>query len=184
MSKVLASSSPRRAELMRAAGMDFEVRPAGIDEWPYPGGDPADYAEALARAKALSVEGETVIGADTVVVLDGDVLGKPGDGPAATRMLAALSGHTHEVITAVAVRDRNGLRSARSAARVTFRALAPREIESYVATGEPLDKAGGYGLQGRAGDFVTRLEGDRETVIGLPLRLLERLLAEYGTGSP
>jgi nucleoside triphosphate pyrophosphatase len=178
MCKVLASTSPRRAELMRAAGMDFEVRPPGVAEWAYPGGDPADYAEALARAKAESVDGETVIGADTVVVLDDNVLGKPADQPAAIGMLHRLSGRTHEVVTAVAVKDRLGLRSARSTARVTFRTLTPPEIESYVATGEPLDKAGGYGLQGRAGAFVTRIEGDRETVIGLPLRLLERLLLE------
>jgi septum formation protein len=178
MSSVLASSSPRRAELMRSAGMDFEVRPPRVAEWAYPGGDPADYSEALARAKAASVEGDTVIGADTVVVLDGTVLGKPGDQPAAIGMLRSLSGRTHEVVTAVAVKDRHGLRSARSTARVTFRMLTPLEIESYVATGEALDKAGGYSLQGRGGDFVTRVEGDRETVIGLPLRLLQCLLLE------
>jgi septum formation protein len=169
---------------MRAAGMEFKVRPPAITEWAYPGGDPADYAEALARAKAESVEGETVIGADTVVVVDGNVLGKPGDGPAAVRMLHSLSGRAHHVVTAVAVKDRQGLRSARSTARVTFRTLTPPEIESYVATGEPLDKAGGYGLQGSAGTFVTRVEGDRETVIGLPMQLLEHLLSDRRTGSP
>jgi septum formation protein len=177
---VLASASPRRAALLRAAGHDFVVRPSGAEEWPFRGGDPAAYAEALATAKAEGVRadgGEVVVGADTIVVLDGAVLGKPAGQADARRMLRALSGRTHEVVTAVAVRRGGGTHAAHARSRVTFRDLTDPEIGEYVATGEPLDKAGAYAYQGGAGRFVTRLEGDADTVIGLPVRLLERMLA-------
>jgi septum formation protein len=177
MGLVLASSSPRRVELLRRAGYAFDVRPGGAVEPPYAGGDPAAHAESLARAKAAGARGDVVIGADTIVVVDGEVLGKPADAAGAAAMLRLLSGRAHEVVTAVAVRRDGELRSGHASARVTFRRLAPEEIDAYVATGEPLDKAGAYAFQGGAGAFVTRLEGDADTVIGLPLALLDRLLA-------
>jgi len=175
---VLASGSPRRAALLYAAGYEFEVRPSSVEEWPFPGGDPADYVEALARAKANAVSGDVVIGADTVVVLDDAVLGKPADVEEAAAMLQSLSGREHDVITGVAVRQGADVRSAHARARVTFRALEDGDVREYVAGGEPLDKAGAYAYQGGAGAFVTRLQGDADTVVGLPLKLLEQLLPE------
>jgi len=145
-------------------------------EWPYGGGYPASYAEELASAKAASVKGEVVVGADTVVVLDGQVLGKPRDHREAASMLHRLSGRSHDVITAVAVKDAQGLRSGHNRAQVTFRPLRPEVIEAYAATKEPLDKAGSYALQGGAAGFVTDLKGDPQTVIGLPISLLRQLL--------
>ena len=177
MRLVLASSSPRRAAILRAAGYHFDVRPSGTDEWPFQGGDPARYAESLAQAKATAGAGdEVVVGADTVVVLDGAVLGKPVDGEDAAAMLRRLSGRTHEVVTGVAVRHGATIRSGHARTRLTLRPLEEREIRAYVDTGEPLDKAGAYGYQGGAARFVTRLEGDVDTVIGLPLALLRELL--------
>lgn len=173
---VLASASPRRADLLRQAGFDFTVQPSGAVEWPYPGGDPADYAESLARAKASGVAAPVVIGADTVVVVDSRVLGKPRDPDEAASMLRVLSGRSHEVITGVAVNDRGVLRWAHARARVTFRRLEPGEIARYAGSEEPLDKAGAYAIQGAAAGFVERLEGDLDTVIGLPIRLLRKLL--------
>jgi septum formation protein len=188
---VLASASPRRAALLRAAGYDFEVRPSGAVEWPFPGGDPAVYAEALATAKvaqAHAAPGEVVVGADTIVVLDGVVLGKPAGEADARRMLRALAGRAHDVVTGVAVRRDGATRAAHARSQVTFRALSDQEIDAYAATGEPLDKAGAYAYQGGAGPFVTHLEGDADTVIGLPVslleRLLERLLEESAARSP
>lgn len=177
MRLVLASTSPRRAMLLRAAGYDFDVRPSGADEWPYAGGDPGRYTESLAEAKAVEGGGdEVVVGADTVVVLDGTVLGKPVDADDAAGMLRRLSGRTHEVITGVAVRHGVRVRSGHARTRLTLRPLEEREIHAYVATGEPLDKAGAYGYQGGAARFVTRVEGDTDTVIGLPIALLRELL--------
>lgn len=177
MRLVLASTSPRRAMLLRAAGYDFDVRPSGADEWPYAGGDPGRYTESLAEAKAVEGGGdEVVVGADTVVVLDGTVLGKPVDADDAAGMLRRLSGRTHEVITGVAVRHGARVRSGHARTRMTLRPLEEREIHAYVATGEPLDKAGAYGYQGGAARFVTRVEGDADTVIGLPIALLRELL--------
>jgi septum formation protein len=203
---VLASGSPRRAQLLRDAGYTFEVRPSRVDEFRYRGGDPADYAESLARAKvadagrtgspashstlgngdvpppwgpdrALDVDDEVVLGADTVVVLDGAVLGKPGDPDDAAAMLQRLSGRTHEVITAVATNRAGILHWAHARASVTFRELGPGEITRYIASREPMDKAGAYAIQGGAAEFVERLEGDQDTVIGLPIALVRRLLA-------
>lgn len=177
MRLVLASTSPRRAMLLRAAGYDFDVRPSGADEWPYAGGDPGRYTESLAEAKAVEGGGdEVVVGADTVVVLDGTVLGKPVDADDAAGMLRRLSGRTHEVITGVAVRHGARVRSGHARTRLTLRPLEEREIHAYVATGEPLDKAGAYGYQGGAARFVTRVEGEADTVIGLPIALLRELL--------
>jgi septum formation protein len=173
---VLASTSPRRAALLRDAGFDFEVRPSGVDEWPYPGGGPASYAESLARAKAAAVDGPVVVGADTIVVVDGDVLGKPADTEDAAAMLRRLSGRTHSVVTGVAVRVGGDLRSGHERTRLTLRDLTRAEIRAYVAGGEPMDKAGAYAYQGAARAFVTRVDGDVDTVIGLPIRLMSRLL--------
>lgn len=196
---VLASESPRRAALLRDGGYTFEVRPSGIREAPYRGGDPALYAESLARAKAagagmrapgldgpdrwppigdaMSGEDEIILAADTVVTLDGDVLGKPRDPDDAASMLHRLSGRTHQVITGVATNRGGVVRWAHAAATVSFRPLSAGEIARYVAGGEPLDKAGAYAIQGGAAAFVERLEGDRDTVIGLPMALVRRLLA-------
>jgi septum formation protein len=177
MRLVLASTSPRRAALLRAAGYEFDVRPSGAEEWAFPGGDPARYTESLAEAKAApGGRDEVVVGADTVVVVDGAVLGKPADAEDAATMLRRLSGRTHEVVTGVAVRHGEALRSGHARTRLTLRPLDDGEIRAYVATGEPLDKAGAYGYQGGAARFVTRLEGDADTVIGLPLALLRELL--------
>ena len=175
---ILASGSPRRAALLRAAGFDFEVRPSGADEWPYAGGPPARYAEALARAKVAAVPGDVVVGADTVVVVDGNVLGKPVDPEEAAAMLRKLSGRTHDVITAIAVRKGQVVRSGHARSRVTFRPLSDQDIRDYVASGEPHDKAGAYAYQGGAADFTVDLEGDSDTVIGLPIAVLNELLAE------
>lgn len=176
MKLILASASPRRERLLRDAGFDLEVRPSGAEEWPFAGGDPGAYTEALARAKVAAVEGDLVVGADTVVVLDGEALGKPAGAADAGAMLRRLSGRAHRVVTGVAVRRAGAVRSAHASTLVTFRELTEREIRDYVATGEPLDKAGAYAWQGGAGAFVTALDGDADTVVGLPLRVLRVLL--------
>ncbi|MBJ7602548.1 MAG: septum formation protein Maf [Candidatus Dormibacteraeota bacterium] len=162
--------------MLREAGIDFEVGLSRAREWPYPGGDPAEYAESLARAKAAGAEGEVVLGADTVVVVDGTVLGKPIDPDDGAAMLRRLSGRMHDVITAVAVQDRGAIRWGHARSRVTFRPLSSAEIVEYVTSGEPLGKAGAYAIQGRAAGFVAELDGDRDTVVGLPLGLVRRLL--------
>jgi septum formation protein len=174
---VLASTSPRRATLLRAAGYDFEVRPSGVAEWPYTGGDPAAYAESLARAKAGDAgDGEVVIGADTIVVIDRAVLGKPAGPDEAAAMLRRLSGNTHQVVTGVAVRQGSVVRAGHARTALTLRPLSGQEIADYVASGEPMDKAGAYAYQGGAAAWVTRLDGEADTVIGLPIALVDRLL--------
>jgi septum formation protein len=177
---VLASTSPRRADLLRRAGIEFEVRPSTLVEWPYTGGPPAAHAEALARAKAGAVigDGRPVVGADTIVVLDGAVLGKPADSVEAAAMLRRLSGREHRVVTAVAVQRAGMIRSGHASTVIRLRDLSEHEIEEYVASGEPLDKAGAYAYQGQAAKWVIAVEGDTDTVIGLPLRVLRDLLAE------
>ncbi len=183
---VLASASPRRAELLRQIGLSFEIRPADIDETPGNGESPADYVERLAREKALAVHlaepKAIVIGSDTSVVLAGRILGKPRDSDDAAAMLRQLAGTTHQVMTAVAVAGANGCESRVSVTDVRFRRLADGEINAYVATGEPMDKAGGYGIQGRGGIFVEELRGSYSAVVGLPLQETAQLLA--GAGCP
>jgi len=179
---LLCSGSPRRADLLGAAGIPFERGPApDVDETPPPGVPAAHVALELARAKARRAAerapDRVVLCADTTVVLDEAILGKPADAAEATGMLRALSGRTHLVVTGVAVVARGVLHAARDEARVTFRALSEVEIAAYVATGEPFDKAGGYGIQGGAASFVTRVAGDLETVVGLPTRIVRRLVA-------
>ncbi len=179
---VLASSSPRRRQLLELLGLHPEVVPSDIDETWRNGEAPAAHAERLAREKAAlrSRDGAVVIGADTIVVIDGAILGKPADAAEARTMLRRLSAREHEVFTAVAVS--HGGRMASGAARtlVRFRALDDATIAEYVATGEPMDKAGAYGIQGYGAVLVERIEGDYFTVMGLGLGLLVDLLAEVG----
>ncbi|MBC7193576.1 Maf family protein [Marinobacter sp.] len=185
-SLVLASASPRRAELLQQMGLRFTVRPVDIDETPRNGELSEDYVCRLAREKALAglaaVGGEQtrVIGSDTTVELAGQTMLKPEDAKQAVTMLARLSGRTHRVLTAVAVAFAGDCRVELVATRVSFRRLEIPEIEAYVATGEPMDKAGGYGIQGRGGIFVSRIEGSYSAVVGLPLNETSRMLAQTG----
>jgi septum formation protein len=171
MKLVLASASPRRQELLRTAGISFTVRPAAIDERVLPGENPEAYVSRLAAAKARGcwLPGEVTLGADTVVTLDGLLLGKPSDAADARRMLRLLSGRTHQVLTGVCLYDGSETRSAVEITEVEFLDLSDEEIEQYVAGGEPLDKAGAYGIQGEASKFVKRVNGCYFNVVGLPL---------------
>jgi len=180
----LASQSPRRRELLEQLGISLVVRPAGADESARPGEEPRDYVRRVAIDKARAVEGEVVLAADTAVVLDTEVLGKPRDAEDAGRMLRALSGRTHEVLTGVCVRSRSGVGTAVASTRVRFAALSPSQIAWYVATGEPLDKAGAYAVQGAGGAFVVGLEGSVSNVIGLPLSEALELLHAAGFPLP
>ena len=184
---VLASASPRRAALLAGAGRAFEVVPANVDERRQPGEPAHEYVDRLARAKAAAVvgrhPGRIVIGADTAVVIDGTVLGKPRDADDAAGMLRRLSGRAHRVLTGVAVRRDQRCVSAVESTVVHFTELDDAQISWYVGTGEPSDKAGAYGLQGNGARFVTRIEGSRSNVVGLPLDRLDRLLAQLGTAA-
>ena len=183
---ILASNSPRRRELLTQIGLAFAVAPSDVDERLLPGEAPKDYAERLALEKARSASERAgqaiVIAADTIVVVDRTVLGKPSDADDARRMLMELSGREHEVVTALAVMDaatgRSSVRT--SITRVWFRALTKREIDAYVATSEPLDKAGAYGIQERGALLVDRIEGCYSNVVGLPLSLLGEMLRDFG----
>lgn len=181
---VLASQSPRRRELLSLIGIPHEVRPADLDERVLPDEVPADYAERLARAKAEAVAAlepdGIIIGADTIVVLDGDILGKPGDDAEAAAILRRLSGRTHTVFTAVAVVRGNRTVSGVESVEVTFRPLTNEQIEAYIATREPMDKAGAYGIQGYGAVIVERVHGDYFAVMGLALGRLVGLLGEVG----
>lgn len=161
-------------------GVPFEVRPSHIPEAPHPGEPPVAYAERLAREKADSVAGPLVLGADTTVLLDGRLLEKPADPEDAVRMLRTLQGRTHEVITSVALRSNAVMRQATDITRVTFRPAPDEFLRAYVATGEPMDKAGAYGIQGYGAALVERIEGDFFGVMGLPVRLVLGLLEEAG----
>jgi len=219
---VLASASPRRQELLRNAGISFAVQPAHIDEDPLPGEPAQDCAERLARDKALAVSRrrprDWILGADTVVVADGIILGKPNDAADAARMLRLLSGRIHEVITGVCLagpekpedrgqpRDADKiertsaasqlrtenwelgtdlprtdfLRTASESTLVTMSGLSEDEIRDYIATGEPMDKAGAYAIQGMASRWIPKIEGDYSNVVGLPVELVCRMLREAG----
>jgi len=181
---VLASSSPRRRELLNLIGIAHEVRPANLDESMRPRETPRRHAERLARDKASAVAMRDpdliTIAADTIVVINRKVLGKPVDKEDAARMLAMLSGREHTVITAVAVSRGKKLRSAIEEVKVKFRRLREEEIEAYIATGEPMDKAGAYGIQGYGATIVERVEGDYFAVMGLPLVRLVGLMREVG----
>ena len=181
---ILASQSPRRRELLTLIGVPHEVRPANVDESYLAGEAPAAHAERLARGKAIAI-GNTdadavVIGSDTIVVVDGDVLGKPTDAADAERMLARLSDRTHTVVTAVAVACRGQVESGVEEVAVTFHPLTRGTIADYVATREPMDKAGAYGIQGYGATLVKRVDGDYFAVMGLPLQRLVRLLERVG----
>jgi septum formation protein len=204
---VLASASPRRQELLRNAGISFSVQPANIDETPLAGEPPRQYAERLARAKALTVSRtrpkDLVLGADTIVVVDEAILGKPTDTEDAARMLRMLSGRVHHVITGVCLiqtvlsvgtpfasqprasrqisheilgTENREVRTASETTLVTMNMLSDDEIRDYVATGEPLDKAGAYAIQGLASRWIPRIEGDYSNVVGLPIALVYRML--------
>lgn len=177
---ILASASPRRRALLESAGISFEVRPADLDEAVHSGELPKPYARRIAREKATAVSGALVLAADTVVALDGAVLGKPADAGEARALLAALSGRTHTVYTAVALRVGRRVHERICATQVRFRELDERDIAAYIATGEPYDKAGGYGIQGHGGALVDRIRGSYTNVIGLPLRETLALLARFG----
>jgi septum formation protein len=181
---VLASSSPRRRELLRLIGIEHEVRPADIDERYLPHESPRGHAERLAREKALAIhqDGAVTIGSDTIVVVDGDVLGKPRDRVHAADMLHRLSGRTHTVMTGVAVCWKDQIASGLEEVEVGFRALTPREIERYIDTGEPMDKAGAYGIQGFGATIVERVDGDYFAVMGLALNRLVALCRSLGLG--
>ena len=182
---ILASASPRRRELLRLVGIDHEIRPADIDESYLPGERPNAHAERLARSKAetiASVAGPEVvtIGSDTIVVVDGDVLGKPRDRHHAKEMLRRLSGRSHVVMTGVAVAWRGQTLSGVEEVGVTFRDLSDDEIDLYIDTGEPMDKAGAYGIQGFGATIVARVDGDYFAVMGLALNRLASLLRDAG----
>lgn len=189
MRLILASASPRRAELLRGAGIEVDVRPADVDESVQPGETPEDYASrvALAKARAISLQvpDRFVLGADTVVVVDDGILGKPTDSAEARRMLRALSGRSHIVMTAVILIRGAGLPSQTVDARVErthveFATLTNDEIEWYAATAEPMDKAGAYAIQGLASRFVTRIEGSYSNVVGLPVSLVYGMCKRAG----
>ena len=179
---ILASASPRRRELLSLIGVPHEVRPSNIDESLLDGEQPREHAERLARAKASVVDARDaiVIGSDTIVVVDGDVLGKPRDEAHAAEMLRRLSGRSHVVMTGVAVRWRDRIASAVEEVGVTFRALTDDEIARYIATREPMDKAGAYGIQGYGATIVERDDGDYFAVMGLALGTLISLCREVG----
>lgn len=177
---VLASESPRRAEILRQAGIPFEVRAAPVDETPLAGEHPEDYVRRLAERKALAVpaaDDEIVLGADTTVVIDGEMLGKPADAADARRMLAALAGRAHEVLTGVALRQGQSVTRDWASTRVSFAPMSESEIEDYVASGEPMDKAGAYAIQGLASKFIERIEGCYFNVVGLPVAMVYRKLS-------
>ena len=198
---VLASASPRRQDLLRSAEISFQVQPADVDETPLPGEFARDCAERLAREKALAVwrtrPDDFVLGADTVVVVDAAILGKPLDAEDAARMLRMLSGRVHQVITGVCLASPSGpenvatpvnassprrekceVRTSSETTLVTFAALTDAEIRAYVATGEPMDKAGAYAIQGIASRWIPRIEGDYSNVVGLPVARVYRMLQE------
>jgi septum formation protein len=180
---ILASASPRRAELLRAAGFDFTIVPVEIDERPRDGEPPPAYVERLAREKAQAAIGDEssaiVLAADTTVVIDGVLLGKPADAREAAEMLSCLSGRTHEVLTGVAVAPAKGsMMTSVESTRVRFIRLTPEDIDWYLASGEPFGKAGAYGIQGRASRFIDRIEGSYSNVVGLPISTVWRLLKQ------
>ena len=194
----LASKSPRRKELLRQAGIPFELLPLrvhpverrDVDETPLAAEPAADYVVRIARLKAEAairimttrhLTHRLVLAADTTVVLDGMIIGKPANAEDAMRILSRLSGHTHEVLTAVAVANTKQVQCALSKSEVTFRKLDESEIRQYVASGEPLDKAGAYAIQGRAAVFLSQLSGSYSGVMGLPLFETAQLLKEFET---
>jgi septum formation protein len=180
---ILASASPRRAELLRAAGItEFSVRIPDIDESLLPGESPSVYVARLANEKSRAVArpGEIVLGADTTVVINGEIAGKPIDADDARRMLRMLNGQWHEVLTGVSLtRDDQTLTEVVST-RVKFATMSSKEIEWYISTGEPIDKAGAYGIQGSASRFIEKIDGNYSNVVGLPIQTVYRMIADCG----
>ena len=182
---VLASASPRRADLLRSLGLQFRIVVTDIDESLVPGESPTTYVERLARSKALAAPvgpDSVVLGADTTVALDDTILGKPADADEARSMLRSLSGRTHTVYTGVALRRADTVVSTVVATGVTFRHLDDATVEWHIATGEAFDKAGGYGMQGYGGAFVASIVGSPSNVVGLPLHVLDELATQLGVG--
>ncbi|HJC40630.1 MAG TPA: septum formation inhibitor Maf [Candidatus Intestinimonas pullistercoris] len=185
MGLILASGSPRRRQLLEQIGLTFVVRSSDVDESVSPGLTPAQVVESLSARKGEAVAaeaapGDLVLSADTVVALDGAILGKPRDRAEAEAMLTALSGRTHQVYTGVTLLQDGRRLTGHEVTAVTFRPLSPGEIAAYVSTGEPMDKAGAYGIQGLGALLVERLEGDYFNVMGLPLCRLGEMLAQFG----
>jgi septum formation protein len=187
MDFILASASPRRKELLRAAGFKFQARPSSAEPPPRPGESPAAYARRAARAKASSVAasapaGTLVLGADTIVVEGNHILGKPVDAADAARMVRKLSGRVHRVVTGVCLvrAPRRVVALRHETTRVRLRKLSEAEIREYVESGEPLDKAGAYGIQGRASKFIRGIEGCYFNVVGLPVPLVYEMLKSLG----
>jgi septum formation protein len=190
MKLILASASPRRAEVLRNAGLVFEIRPAYVDETRQPHEAAEDYVRRVAQAKAHAVadparragERAIVIAADTIVLVEGQILGKPKDAGDARRMLRLFSGKTHEVLTALSVTNIPAAKDALHVekTRVEFLRMSEEEIENYIQTGEPFDKAGAYGIQGIAGRFAARIEGCYFNVLGMPLSRLWTMLQALG----
>jgi len=196
MTLVLASASPRRQELLKNAGIEFAVRPANIPEIRLSSESPREFAERMAREKARAIWNDAlsahrlqrtqkggatfVLGADTIVVVDDELLGKPRYEEDAVRMLRLLSGRKHSVITGVCLLG-DGFEDVRSqATSVYFTQLTEAEIQRYIGSGEPMDKAGAYGIQGTASQWISRIEGDYNNVVGLPVDLVLRMLREHG----
>jgi len=177
---ILASASPRRRQLLEMLGIPVEVRPSQVPEVRKPGEGPRDYALRLAHDKASAVPGDLVLAADTIVVLDDQLLEKPVDEDDAVRMLLRLQGRTHHVITAVALRAGKTVFEAVDVTAVTFRSAREGMLRAYARTGEPMDKAGAYGIQGYGAALVEGIDGDFFGVMGLPIRLVLDLLAEAG----
>jgi septum formation protein len=181
---ILASASPRRAELLRAAGILFDVLPADVDETPREGEPPGAYVRRLAEDKARAVAANTrnypVLAADTTVVAEGQILGKPVDDDDARRMLRMLSGATHEVVTGVALVHGGHLDVHVETTAVEFAEMTTDEIDWYIATGEPRGKAGAYAIQGCASRFITRIDGSYSNVVGLPMALVYEMLVSAG----
>jgi septum formation protein len=177
---VLASGSPRRRQLLEMLGLEVVVQPSAVQEIPLPRERPVDYARRLARDKARAVPGELVLGADTIVVIDDEILEKPADDADALRMLRRLAGRRHEVVTSICLLASGRELESTDTTAVYFRPADDEWLRAYVATGEPRDKAGAYGIQGYGAALVTRIEGDFFGVMGLPIRLVLELLAEAG----
>jgi septum formation protein len=180
---ILASRSPRRSEILTQAGIEFIAKAADVDESVQPGENPEDYVKRVAQLKALAVTGDAgdiVLGADTVVVIDGEILGKPKDPADAVRMLKCLADRKHEVLTGVCFRRGDELTVDWAVTYVWVIPLTQGEIDDYVASGEPMDKAGAYAIQGLASKFIERIDGSYANVVGLPVELVYKHLRKCG----
>ena len=179
---ILASQSPRRSELLKTAGIPFRISPANVDETSKSGEEPEEYVKRIAEMKAIAEPAsgdEIVLGADTIVIIDDAMLGKPKDEADAARMLGLLSGRRHEVITGICLKGRGKLVGDWAVTRVWFAPLSEAEITDYVASGEPMDKAGAYAIQGLGSKFVERIDGSYDNVVGLPVALVYKHLKQF-----